>query len=208
MTPRTGNASYGIRPLAWAGLSLAAWFVSLFAVLPLVATIQIGDLRWDIAAWLVLTGSIGVAAAHLFGTRLLDLPLRTTAAAIAVPALGFILAVGVEFALRESALARVGPYYDSDYIGLTAGLSQSLVLTAIAAFGTLVAPRGAMYAPMACLVLAMALVLLIVVTNVPGLADGIEPESWSLAILIGLAAAYAVACLALGAQKVRVQDRR
>lgn len=194
--------------MAWAGLSLGAWFVSLFAVLPLVATIQIGAVRWDIAAWLVLTGLIGVAAAHVFGTRLLGLPLRTTAAALAVPALGLILAVGVELALHEWALARVGPYYDSDYIGLTAGLSQSLVLTAIAAFGTLVAPRGAMYAPMACLVLAMALVLLIVVTNVPGLADGIEPESWSLAILIGLAAAYAVACIALGAQKVRVQDRR
>lgn len=202
-------SGYGARPLAWAALSLGVWLASLFALLPLVANIQIGDLRWDIAAWLMTTGAVGMAAAYGIGSRLLRLPLLITPMAVIVPAIGVVLAIGVELALEDWARVHVGAdYYDPDFIGWTAGLPQSLVLTAIAAFGTLVAPRGAMHAPMACLGLAMLLVSFIVVTNLPGLGDGIEPGSWPLAILIGLAAVYAVACFALAAQKIRVQDQR
>lgn len=30
--------------------------------------------------------------------------------------------------------------------------------------------------------------------NAPGLGDGIEPETWTLAMLIGLSAMYAIGC--------------
>ena len=46
---------------------------------------------------------------------------------------------------------------------------------------------------------AAALVLLIVIANMPGLGDGIEPESWPLAILIDLCGLYAVGAVVIGA---------
>lgn len=74
---------------------------------------------------------------------------------------------------------------------------------AVASFGALVAPGGALAPPLVGLVLAVAGVLFIFRSNAPGLADGIEPESWALATLIGGAAAYAVGAAAFGVRRTR-----
>jgi hypothetical protein len=42
----------------------------------------------------------------------------------------------------------------------------------------------------------------VLLSNVPGLQDGIEPESWPLAILIALSAAYTIAVVVVGARRI------
>jgi hypothetical protein len=107
------------------------------------------------------------------------------------PAAGVGVAIGVELALHEWARLSTG-YYDWDFIGWTAGLSFSVVLVAVTWFGVTVAPRGATAPARIGLGLSAALVLLIVLSNVPDLGDGIGPHSWPLAVLVGLAAIYAI----------------
>ncbi|HEY7525579.1 MAG TPA: hypothetical protein VIA82_01960 [Candidatus Limnocylindria bacterium] len=80
---------------------------------------------------------------------------------------------------------------DADYIGWTAGLFAVLIGLAVAAFGVFVAPRHAVRWPLACVVFGFALTAVIVAANVPGLSDGINPESWPLAIWLGISALYA-----------------
>ena len=45
--------------------------------------------------------------------------------------------------------------------------------------------------PLAFVLLGAALVVWIVLGNLPGLADGIEPGSWPLAICLGISGLYA-----------------
>jgi hypothetical protein len=88
-------------------------------------------------------------------------------------------------------------YYDWDFIGWTAGLSFSVVLVAVAWFGVTVAPSSAQLPPRIGLGLGAVLVVLIVLSNVPALGDGIGPNSMPLAMLVGLSAGYAIAAIVI-----------
>ena len=65
--------------------------------------------------------------------------------------------------------------------------------------GVFVAPRGAAGWPLAFVLLGAALVVWIVLGNVPGLGDGIKPQSWPLAIWLGISGLYtafvSIACV-------------
>jgi hypothetical protein len=192
----------------WALLSLIWWFASLGLSLPLASFVPAlgGGPRWDLALVLAVNGAASLAGVWLLGRAVVRRPLRRPGIGLAVPVVGIALAIAVELALQAWAEARFG-YYDSELIRLTAGLSPLVILTAVASFGVLVAPRGAIAAPLVGLVLAVAGVLFIVVSNVPGLADGIGPGSWALASLIGIAGAYALGAAAFGIRRARVGHR-
>jgi hypothetical protein len=188
------------RAWLWAALTIVGLMVAFFAAFGIAAAAASAglfprpgdtDLRLDLALLLLLMGVIGVigvlpAARIGFGSRLVVRPRH-----LILPAVGIALAIGVELALHEWArLSSIG--YDWDFIGWTAGLSFAVVIVAVAWFGVTVAPLGATAPPRIGLGLSAMLVVFIVLSNVPGLGDGIGPNSWPLAILVGSSAAYAI----------------
>lgn len=191
-------------PWLWAGLCFVAWFASLFVALPLAGPIGSivnvagpGEpLRWELAVFLAIDGLLSMAAALVIGRRIFGRGLVARPVDLVMPLIGVALAIAVELALHAWAEARFG-YYDNELVWWTAGLAAMLVITAIATFGVQIAPAGAAIAPRTCTVIAALLVWLIVVSNAAGLRDGVDPESWPLAILVGLSAAYAAVAVAL-----------
>ncbi len=193
------------RPWAWAGLSvvaLAIAFLTAFAIATTLlswAPLPNADegLRFDLALFLILFGVLGMLGVLIAGHLALGRWLDVRAGDIVLPSAGIALAVAEELALHEWAEASVG-YYDSDFIGWTAGLSFTLVALAVARFGVAVAPEAVAAAPRIFAQLAAVLVIFIVLTNVPELGNGIGPHSWPIAILIGAAGLYAVAAVGIG----------
>ena len=157
----------------------------------LIADAGPGSLRFDLAGFLLLIGAFGIGAVLVAGRMAFGSWLEARPRHLILPATGVALAIAVELALHEWAEASIG-YYDWQFIGWTAGLSFAVVLVAIAAFGVAVAPTSARPPPAIALGLGAALVLLIVLANVPGLGDGIGPNSAPLAILVGSSALYAI----------------
>jgi hypothetical protein len=190
-------------------LSVAAWassFLVAFAIIAGAGTLgisgpEVGRLRLDLAALLALFGILAaggvLAAARLaFG----GWP-RVHGMATVAPLMGVALAMTVELSLHEWTDARFS-YYDWDMVGWTALLSVLLVTLAVATFAVLIAPRSAALLPMLGQVAAATVVGIIVLSNVAGITDGVEPESWTLAVLVGLSAAYAIAAVAVGARRI------
>ena len=184
---------------AWTPLTLLALPIALmgaFGVAVAVASRLVPNgadgLRFDLALWLLCFGALGllgvlVAVRVAFGRRL-----EVRVEHVALATVGIAVAIAVELTLHEWAEASIG-FYDSDFVGWTAGLSFSVVVLAIALFGLLVAPSDARTPPKLGTRLAVVLVLFIIVSNVPALEDGIGPNSWPLVISIGLAGVYAIA---------------
>lgn len=185
---------------AWTLLTLLALpiaFMGAFGVAVVVVSRSLvpngaDGLRFDLALWLFCFGALGllgvlVAARVVFGRWL-----EVRAEHVVLAAVGIAVAIGVELTLHEWAEASIG-FYDSDFIGWTAGLSFSVVVLAIALFGLLVAPSDARTPPKLGSRLAVVLVLFIILSNVPALENGIGPNSWPLVISVGLAGVYAIA---------------
>jgi hypothetical protein len=185
----------------WAFLSIVWWFASFALALPLATFVPDGGaLRLDLALVLLVNGAVSLVGVWLLGRALLRRALRRPGAGLVVPVIGIGLAIAVELALHAWAEARFG-YYDSELVWWTGGLSPTLILTALAVFGVLVAPPAAVAPPLLGLGLAAAGVLFIFVSNVPGLRDGIDPGSLPLASLVGISAVYAVAAAVIGARR-------
>lgn len=188
------------RPWLWAALTIVGLVLAFFAAfgvaISVVSRAVIPDavsagMRLDLAGFLFLIGTFGIGAVLIAGRAAFGRWLEVRPRHLILPAVGIALAIGVELALHEWAKASIG-HYDWDFIGWTAGLSFSLILVAIARFGVIVAPPGAAAPPRIGLGLSAILVILIVLSNVPGLGDGIGPNSWLLAILVGSSAIYAI----------------
>lgn len=196
-------------PWIWVALSVAAWVASFFlafAVLAGTGTIglrvpDVGGLRTELAVLLGLFGTFAAAGA-LGAARLVfgRWPAVGAREAI-VPLLGLALAVAVELGLHAWTTSRF-TNYDWDMVGWTALLSFLLVALAVATLAVLVAPRGSALPPLLAQVAAAMLVGLIVFSNVGGITDGVEPESWPLAILVGLSAAYGFVAVVIGVKRV------
>lgn len=188
--------------LSWAALSVGAFVAAAFVSLP-VATgfgslLPVPDTAAFISAW----GCLAIVAVLGAGRIAFGRWLPVNVAALFVAALGIGLAVGVDTMLREWATARFG-YYDPDQVWWSAGLFAVLIGLATATFGVLAAPRGYARWPAAFALAGAAGVLFIVLSNVPGLRDGIEAESWPVAIWIGLGGAYALAAGALSVVRAK-----
>jgi hypothetical protein len=188
------------RAWLWAALTIVGLVVAFLAAFGVAVTVISwalfpdagqGSLRLDLAGLLFLIGTFGTGALLAAGRVAFGSWLDVRPRQLIPPAAGVGVAIGVELALHQWAWLSIGSY-DWDLIGWTAGLSFCVVLVAVAWFGVTVAPRGATAPPRIGLGLSALLVLLIVLSNVPGVGDGIGPQGWSLAILVGSAAIYAI----------------
>jgi hypothetical protein len=182
------------RGLAWASLSLVFFVAALLAVLPVIAAMK---LVWDaphlaqMAAWSPIWGILAALGVLLAAQLALGTWLRPPPLAIGVAAIGITLSAVLNVVLTEWQTARFG-YVEPEMVGPTAGLFAVLIGLAVAGFGALLAPRQLIGWPLAAVALGFIGVAVIVVGNLPGLANGIPAESWPLAICVGLSGVYAL----------------
>lgn len=189
------------RALTWSALSLLGFVAAAFAVFPVSMVLRLfveTTHSLDMALWSVVWTVSGAAAVLIAGRVAFMAWPRVGAAALAAAGTGAAVSVGVHLALQSWAAARFG-YFDPDFIGWTAGLFALLVGLATAAFGVFVAPRGAAGWPLVFVILGFAGVVFVLASNLPGLADGLGPDSWPLAAWLGASGLYAAvvtaACL-------------
>lgn len=195
------------RGLAWTALSFAAFVGALFAVLPLMAAAQLFAAvphMAQMAAWSVIWGVLSIIGVLMAARIALGVWLAVGSLAWLAAATGTGLSATVHTVLQQWEIARFG-HIDPDLVGLTAGLFAVLIGLATAAFGTLVAPSSVRGWPAAATLAGSLGVLWIVLLNLPGLDDGLSPESQPLAIWLGLSAIYA---LVVGATAVTRLARR
>jgi hypothetical protein len=191
--------------LTWTVLSLVLFVAAAFGVFPVSMVLRLfveTTHALDMTLWSVVWASLAalgvlVAARIVFGTW----P-RVGPGAGAVVAIGTALSVGTHLTLQSWAEARFG-YYDPDFIGWTAGLFAILVGLATAALGVMVAPRGAAAWPLAFVLLGSAGVAFVLAGNLPGLADGLAPDSWPLAAWLGASGLYAAGVTAASLVRTR-----
>jgi hypothetical protein len=182
------------RGLAWAALSFVFFLAALAAILPLVAAVR---LVWDaphlvqMAAWSPIWGVLAVLGVLVAAQLALGTWLRPSAAAIGIAAVGIGLSAVVNVVLQQWEMTRFG-ITEPELVGPTAGLFAVLIGLAVAGFGAFLAPRRLIWWPLAAVVLGFAGVAIVVLSNLPGLANGIQAESWPLAIWVGLSGVYAV----------------
>jgi hypothetical protein len=182
------------RGLAWAALSLALFVAAFLAVFPILAAMRVfGEVPhlaqmalWSLSWGILSVLGVLVAARVAFGAWL-----RPGPVALGVAAVGISLSAALHIVLQQWELARFG-YPDPDYVGWTGLLFAVLVALAVAAFGAFLVPRRFIGWAVAAVLLGFAGTALVVASNVPGLSDGVRPESWPLAVVIGLCGLYAL----------------
>jgi hypothetical protein len=184
--------------LAWTILSFVLFLAAAFGVFPVTAVLRVfveTTHSLDMALWSVAWAFLAALGVLVAGRLAFGAWPRVGAGAAAVLAIGTALSVGENLALQAWATSRFG-YPDPEFIGWTAGLFAVLVGLATAAFGVFVAPRGAAGWPLAFVLLGSALVVFVLASNLPGLADGLAPDSWPLAGWLGAGGLYAAAVTA------------
>jgi len=187
------------RGLAWASLSVVFFVAALFAVLPVIAAMQ---LVWNaphlaqMAAWGPAWGILAVGGVLLAAQVSLGAWLRPSPTAIGIATVGICLSSVVNVVLQQWEMTRFG-ITEPELVGPTAGLFAVLIGLAVASFAALIAPRRVIGWPLAAVVLGFLGVATIVLSNLPGLRDGISPESWPLAIWAGISGLYALAATGL-----------
>jgi hypothetical protein len=184
-----------IRSLAWAGVSVAASCAAFAALLPVTGWLLVAhsmELTMLIGAW----GSLSLVAVLVAGRLVFGRWLRVSPAALVVGCAGVGIAAVLEFLLVEWTSARFG-YPDPDFVGWTAWLFALVVAVAMAAVAAIVAPPDRRLLPRLATIASAVLTLLVVALNARGLSDGIDADSWPLAVLVGLAGLYSVVAAAV-----------
>ena len=187
------------RGLAWASLSLVFFVAALFAALPLLAAVK---LVWDaphlaeMAIWSPVWGILSILGVLLAAQLALGAWLRPPPIAIGIAAVGIGLSAVVNVVLQQWEMNRFG-ITEPELVGPTAALFAVLTGLAVAAFAAFLAPRRLIVWPLAAVALGCLGVAIIVVSNLPGLSDGIAAESWPLAIWVGVSGLYALVATGL-----------
>jgi hypothetical protein len=182
------------RSLTWAALSFTGFVASLFAVLPFIAGME---LVWNaphlaqMGAWSLVWGVLSALGVLVAARLSFDSWIRPRPLGIGILAVGIGLSAILNVVLQQWEILRFG-ITEPELVGLTAGLFAMLIGLAVAAFGAFLVPRQLIGWPLAGVVLGFVAIALIVVSNIPGLSDGIAPESWPLAIWVGLSGLYAL----------------
>jgi hypothetical protein len=190
--------------LAWGLVSFCGFVGVLFALLPPVGQFEqlgvphaVGLGIWALG-WVLATGMLALVAARLvFGSW----P-PVLLAAWLVLLVGAVVSAANLWVLADWAIARYGAS-DPDYIGPTMGLFAVVAAVAVAGFGVQVAPRWAVWAPLLALTGGIVLAGFIFLTNVPGLANGLAPDSGPLAVVSIAAAIYVGAVAIVSAVRLR-----
>ena len=175
-------------PWAWVALSsvgfVVAPFVAVALLSPLAALPGVAQLALPIAWTLIASAGVLAAGRAAFAAW----PVVTAEATILL-ATGAAFAGATHGALHAWAGYRYG-YYDPELIGPTAAFPFVVVGVAVAAFAGIVAPRGASLPPLIVAAVGIALSVMVLGGNLPGLADGLAPESIAPALVIAGASVY------------------
>jgi len=173
-------------PWLWAFGSLVWYASSAYLTLPLLGVLPAPFLLQPLVWGSAVLGGALLAARLAFGRWL---PASWPGLALAL--FGLTLAGLLEASLHDWAVARLG-VFGWDMVGPTAGLFAVVVGSAAAGFGVLVAPRRATLPPLLMAVGGALLTGIVVAVNMPGLGDGIDPESFVPALLVATCGAYAL----------------
>lgn len=176
-------------PWAWA-LGAAGWHVAAAVVtLPLVGVLprEVG-----MALQPGLWGLLSLAGVLVIGRALFGRWLTRPAWGWIVPAVGFVVAGGLQLALFAWSVARFGAF-DTEYVGPTAALAALAVGSAVACLAALVAPLRATWPPALVAALCAIGSGVVVVLNSGGLANGLGSDSVALALLVAAAGGFTLA---------------
>jgi hypothetical protein len=195
-------------PWAWGALSAVAVVIAFLMTFVVVVTIDgwwssnlsANSSRLDLAIWLIGWAALSMAGVVSAGRLVFRRWLQIGWAPVVSAAVGIALAAAVELTLHAWAFAQFSAF-DVDFIGWTVGLPFALVPTTVALFGVLIAPRGSVKPPTLVLLVMAGIVAFIVLDNVPGAVDGIDPASWPLAALVALSGLYAMGAVAIGLRR-------
>lgn len=216
---RPGRADAWGRALVWAGTSLVAYVftgvVALLAVAlveqPALPAIGVGAVAepWDhglvLGAAPLLWGLLLAAAVPRLGRAIVG-PLRPAAALTwALVGCGLIVAAGLQVALYGWALERFGSY-DIEAMGASNLLPAALVATSLAFLAARMARAEARTIARIALGISLTVAGAILLLNVPGVHDGIRPQSLLLAVAMVAATAFVI-CVGLVAFAVPRPDR-
>jgi hypothetical protein len=187
------------RGLTWAALSFTLFIAALLAIFPIRAAVSLfGEIPHSafMALWSVSWGVLSalgvlIAAQLVFGGWLRPRPLG-----VGIAGVGIGLSAVLNVVLQQWATARYG-YWEPDFIGWTVGLFALLIGLSTAAFGAFLVPRRHIGWPLVAVLLGFTAIAFVVASNVPGLSNGIRPDSWPLAVVIGLCGLYALATAGL-----------
>jgi hypothetical protein len=204
MTTRTWPSERAASAV-WAALSLALFCASslgVFAINTVMRLFTDVPHLFEMAEWSVVWGALAVVGVLAAGRLAFGRWLPVSMTALTVAASGTVLSAVFHVVLQQWALTRFGEM-DADLIGWTAGLFAVLLGISTSAFGVLVAPRGSAAWPLAFVLTGSAMTAFIVLANVPGLGDGIDPESWPLAIWLGLSGLYGAVVSLIAVMRAR-----
>ena len=194
-----------MRALAWAILSFIGFMLSPYALLWPVAQTEsvLGLPHAAMLGLLALAWTIAGGGVTLLGARLVfGVWSEARIGAWSILGIGAIVAAGHVWVTADWIIARFG-YSDPTFAGVTFLLFAVVSGVAVAGFGVQVAPRGTAWAPMLGVALGVLLIASIVASNLPGLADGLAADSLALAIVTGVAVAYAAGVAVLSVRRLR-----
>lgn len=188
----TPPVTLGLRALAWGILSLSGFIASVLALVWPISQLEqlfgvphVAALGVWAFAWVLGGGLLALAAARLaFGTWC-----EVRLGAWLVLLVGAFVSAGQIAVLADWTIARFG-YNEWDIPGPTSLLFAVVAGVAVAGFGVQVAPRGAAWPPLLAALGGAALGAAIMLSNVPGLRDGLAADSVPLAGMMAAAAVY------------------
>jgi hypothetical protein len=178
--------------LAWGILSFLG-FIATFSALvwPIGQLQQVGVLThpsslgvWAFT-WVLASGLLALVAARLgFGQWLEVRP-----GAWLILLTGAVVSAATVTILADWTIAKFG-MNESELVGPMSLLFGVIAGVAVAAFGVQVAPRGAAWSPLLAVAGGAVIGASIILSNIPGLADGLGRHSGPLAVVTVVAAAY------------------
>lgn len=178
--------------LAWGILSFLGFIATVSALVwPIGQLQQIGVLSHPSSLgvwaffWVVGSGLVALAAARVVFGRWLEV--RRAAWLLLI--VGAIVSGASEVILAQWTIAKFG-MNESDLVGPMSYLFGFIAGVAVAGFGVQVAPRGAAWSPLVAMAGGAVIGISIIVSNIPGLADGLGRQSGPLAVVTVAAAAY------------------
>ncbi len=194
-----------IASVAWAILSFGGFVAALAALVwPIGQLQQVGVLShpsslavWAFC-WVVASGLLALGAARLVFGQWLDV--RWTAWALLL--VGAVVSGATETILADWAIAKFG-MNESDLIGPMSLLFGVIAGVAVGGFGVQVAPRWTAWSPLIAVVGGVVIGAAIILSNVPGLGDGLGSHSGPLAVVTVAAALYIGAVGVLSLARLR-----
>lgn len=136
-------------------------------------------------SWVLASGLLALAAARLVFEKWLDV----RPAAWLILLTGAVVSAATVTILADWTIAKFG-MNESELVGAMSVLFGVIAGVAVAGFGVQVAPRGAAWSPMLAVAAGAVIGALIILSNVPGLGDGLGSHSGPLAVATVGAALY------------------